>query len=316
MATSLTTTYAGQAAMDYFQAAFLTINSLTNGSLTVRENIKYKQVVKRGIVEDALQGATCDFTDSSTVTIDERVLTLKRFDASVQICKEDFVQDWEVVNMGNSAWKAVPTATLGDFIITSLLGQTLSALETMIWQGTAGANSFAGFETLFAADATVVDVAAATVTAANVIDELGKIKAAMSTAVKTQPDVEIVVSYNIAEAYVDALGGFAALKNVAGTENVSDRGANGYEGRGAMWYNGQQLSFGGIPIRVANGLSDNTAVGTYVRNLWFGTDLLADTTQVRVKDMTEVDLSDNVRFKAMFGAGVQYGSGADVVFYS
>lgn len=305
MATSLTTTYAGEAAMDYFQAAFLTINSLTNGSLTVKQNIKYKQVVKRGIVSGALQGATCDFTDSSTVTIDERILTLKRFDASVELCKNDFVADWEIVK-STSAWTSLPGATLSDFVITSLLGQTMAALETMIWQGVAGANAFAGFETLFLADATVVDIALpVAVTAANVIEKLGLVKAGMSTAVKSQPDVELVVSHNVFEAYIDALGGFGA----------AGLGANGVDAKGTTFYNGQALTFGGIPVRVANGMSDNTIVGTYVRNLWFGTDLLGDMTEVRTKDMTETDLSDNFRFKAMFGAAVQYGQGSDVVLY-
>jgi hypothetical protein len=278
---------------------------LNNGSLTVKQNIKGKAVVKVGSITGALQGATCDFTDSSTVTIAERVLDPKRMDASVEICKEDFENDWEVVNAGNSAWMRT-SPSLSDFIITATLASTLASLETMIWQGVAGANAFAGFETLFLADATVVDVGTpVAITSTNVLSEMGRLKAVMTNAVKQQPDAEIILSQNVFEAFIDALGGFKA-------DGV---GANGIDGRGVTWYNGQPVSFGGIAVRRAPGMSDNTMVGTTVGNLWFGTALLSDTTTVRTLDMTDQDLSDNVRFKATFTAGIQYGAGSMVAFY-
>ena len=80
----------------------------------------------------------------------------------------------------------------------------------------------------------------ATVTAANVIDELGKIVDAAPSTILGQDDLTLYVSNNIARAYIRALGGFAT--------NI---GANGVDNKGTTWYNGGALTFEGINIFVA-----------------------------------------------------------------
>lgn len=304
MATSLTTTYAGALALPYFSPALLQLNSLSNGALTVKQNIAGKQVVKTATVTGSLKGETCDWSDPSTITIAERVLDPKAMEIATSVCKTDFLGDWEVERMGNSAWKSMGSTGLVQWLVPQLLAGGMASLETMIWQGVAGANAFDGFETLFTADATVTDVTGTAVTAANVITELGKVKAAMSNAIKMQPDAKIIVAYNVFEAYRDALGGF----------NANGLGANGVNGRGPL-FNETNLTFGGIPVIAANGLADDSMVGSYTSNLWFGTNLLSDTTQIKTLDMEQNDLSNNVRFKAKFHAAVQYGAGSEVVYY-
>ena len=51
-------------------------------------------------------------------------------------------------------------------------------------------------------------------------------------------------------------------------------------------------------------------------NLFFGTSLVSDQTEVKVIDMSDIDGSQNVRVVMRFSAGVQYGIGADTVLYS
>lgn len=305
MATNLTTTYAGKLALPYFSPALLQLNSLSNGSLTVKQNILGKAVVKHGLVTGGLQGETCDWNDPSTITITERILDPKAFEIKSNICKTDFLADWEVENMGNSAWKTTGSTGLQQWLIPQLLADGMATLENMIWQGSVGADAFDGFETLFAADGDVIDVVGTAIDASNVITEMAKVKAAMTTPMKTQPDAAILVAYNVGEAYIDALGGFGS----------AGLGANGIDAKGTMWFNGQPLTFGGIRIIVCNGLADNSMVGSYTSNLWFGTNLLSDTTMIKTLDMEDRDLSNNVRFKAMFHAGVQYGDGSNVVYY-
>jgi hypothetical protein len=48
-------------------------------------------------------------------------------------------------------------------------------------------------------------------------------------------------------------------------------------------------------------------------NLFFGTDLVSDHTEIRMLDMSDLDGSDNIRVVAKFTAGVQVAQGADVV---
>jgi len=155
-------------------------------------------------------------------------------------------------------------------------------------------------------DATVIDVVGTTVTAANVIAELGKVVDAIPTSVYGKEDLYIYVSQNIARAYVRALGGFGA----------SGLGANGVNNAGTTWYNGGDLAFDGVKLFVCSGMPDNDMVAAQKSNLFFGTGLLADHNEVKLIDMADLDGSQNVRVVMRFTAGVQYGIGADIVYYT
>ena len=156
------------------------------------------------------------------------------------------------------------------------------------------------------ADADVTDVAGTTVTAANVIAEMGKLVDAIPSALYGKEDLNLYVSQNVARAYVRALGGFAA----------AGLGANGTNAQGTQWYNNGSLSFDGVKIFVANGLSDNYMVAAEKSNLYFGTGLLSDHNEVKVIDMADIDGSQNVRVVMRLTAGVQYGIGSDIVLYT
>ena len=306
MATSITTTYAGEFAGKYISAALLSADTIEGGGITVKPNVKYKEVMKTLSTNALVKDAACDFADQSTVTLAEKVLTPEEFQVNLELCKKDFHSDWEAVQMGYSAYDSLPPS-FADFLIGHIAAKVAQKTEENIWQGvTATAGEFDGFETLLEADATVIDVTGTTVTAANVITELGKVVDAISTAVYGKEDLYIYVSQNIARAYVRALGGFGA----------SGLGANGVNNAGTTWFNGGDLAFDGVKLFVCSGLSDNTMVAAQKSNLFFGTGLLADHNEVKLIDMADLDGSQNVRVVMRFTAGVQHGIGADIVLYS
>jgi hypothetical protein len=74
--------------------------------------------------------------------------------------------------------------------------------------------------------------------------------------------------------------------------------------------------FEGVKIFHAPGLGSNKMVAGQKSNLYFGTSLLADTNECKVLDMSDLDGSKNVRFIMRFQAGVQFGVGADLVYYA
>ena len=76
------------------------------------------------------------------------------------------------------------------------------------------------------------------------------------------------------------------------------------------------MTFEGINIFVAQGLASNKAVLAQSSNLFFGTGLLDDRNVVKVLDMADLDGSDNVRVVMRYTAGVQFGIGADIVYYT
>jgi len=300
--------YNGEFAGQYISAALLSASTLENGGITVKPNIKFQEVIKTISTDDIVKDASCDFTATSTITLDERTLTPEFQQVNLQLCKSDFQNDWEAISMGFSAHDTLP-ANFSDFLISHVAAKVAQRTEQSIWEGsTATSGQFDGLTTLVAADANLPqanEVAGTTVTASNVITELGKIVDAIPSALYGSEDLSIYVSQNIARAYVRALGGFS----VAATSNA------GIDNKGTQWWQGGGLSFDGVKLFVANGLANNVAMAAEKSNLYFGTGLLADHNEVKVIDMADIDGSQNVRVVMRFTAGVQYGIVDDIVTY-
>lgn len=302
---TITSSYAGEFAGKYLGAALLSASTLDAGAVTILPNIKFKAAMKVGSFANLVRSADCDFdSTTSTMTLTEKVLQPTELQVNLQICKKELHSDWEAAQMGYSAFDELPPL-FSDFVIARVAAEVAQATEQSIWGGSAGEGNFDGFTTLLAADGDVVDVVGTTVTAANVIDELGKIVDDAPTQILGKEDLTLYVSNNIARAYIRALGGFAT--------NV---GANGVDNKGTTWYNGGALTFEGINIFVAQGLGDNKAVLAQQSNLFFGTGLLDDRNVVKVLDMGDLDGSDNVRIVMRYTAGVQTGIGGDIVYYT
>jgi hypothetical protein len=304
--TSITTTYAGEFAGKYISAALLSASTIENGGIEVKPNVKYKEVIKKLATNDLVKNATCDFDATSTVTLTERILTMEEFQINLQLCKKDFASDWEAISMGYSAFDTLPPS-FQDFLLAHVAAKAAQNNEISIWRGAnATAGQFDGLVTLATADSDVVDVVGTSITAANVIAEMGKVIDAIPSALYGQEDLYLYVSQSVARAYVRALGGFGA----------SGLGANGTNAQGTQWFNNGSLSFDGVKIFVANGLADNYMMAAQKSNLYFGTGLLSDHNEVKIIDMSDIDGSQNCRVVMRFTAGVQYGIGSDIVLYT
>lgn len=303
--TNITSTYAGEHALPYLQAALLNPSTIRNGGVTVKPNVKYKQVLKKVAMADLIKDGTCNFDAQGTVTLTENILEPVEFQVNYQLCKSDFRDDWEAMQMGLSAHDNLPP-NLQSFIIAKTAAEVASANESIIWSGSsANPGEYDGLVTLATADATVVDVTGTTVNAGNVITELGKIVDAIPQTIFGKEDLYIYVSPNIYRAYVRSLGGFG----------VSGLGGNGFEGRGNNQVLGD-LAFDGVKIFLAEGMAANTAMAAQASNLFFGTSLMSDWNEVKVLDMADLDGSQNVRFVMRYTAAVQYAYGAEIVLYS
>jgi hypothetical protein len=307
--TSITTTYAGEFAGKYISAALLSASTIENGGIEVKPNIKYKEVIKKIATDGIVKNATCDFDATSTVTLTERIIQPEEFQVNLQLCKKDFRSDWEAVQMGYSTFDTLPPA-FADFLLAHVAAKVAEKTEQNIWKGaTATAGEFDGFVTLATADATVLDVASPAsggVTSANVIAEMGKVVDLIPAALYGKEDLYLYVSQSVARDYVRALGGFGA----------SGLGANGTNNLGTQWWNNGSLSFDGIKIFVCNGMANDYMMAAQKSNLFFGTGLLADSQEVKLIDLADLDGSQNVRVVMRFTAGVQYGIGSEIVLYT
>ena len=285
MALNITSTYAGEFSGKYIAAALLSGNTISKGGIEVRPNIKYKEVVKKVATSGLIVDSTCDFTSAGNITLTERIIQPEEFQVNNEFCLTPFVSDWEAVSMGYSAYDKIP-AKFSDFLIAHVAKEVAQKTEQNIWQGAnATAGEFDGLVTLAQADANTVKITGTTVTNANVVAEMAKLIDAAPSAIYGKEDLKLYVSQNVAQAYIRALGGFA---------NVT----NGIDNKSQMWYSGQELSFDGVQVFLAEGMADNTMMLAQTSNLYFGTGLLNDMNLVKTLDMADLDGSQNVRVRS------------------
>ena len=302
------TTYAGEFAGKYIAAALLSAPTLEQGGLTIHPNVKYKQVIQKFATDSLVKDASCEFSASGTVTLTERVLNPEEFQVNVLLCKKDLHSTWQAAEMGYSAFDVLPKS-FEDYLIAYVSANVASSMETTIWTGVNNtAGQFAGIMTQLTTDAALPaaqEVAGTTVTAANVITELGKIVDAIPARMYGQADLKLYLSQNIVKAYIRALGGFGA----------SGLGANGTNNLGTQWYTSGSLSFDGLPIFMANGLAANTGIASTTSNLHFATGLMNDMNVVKVIDTADILGDENVRVVMRFTADAKYGFAEDIVTY-
>jgi hypothetical protein len=312
--TNITTTYAGEFAGEYIAAALLSASTIDDGGLTVKANIAFKEVIKKLATNALVQSASCDFSPTSTITLTERIIEPVELQVNLQLCKYDFVNDWEAQSMGYGLGQTLPPK-FSDFLIAHVASEVAQNTENCIWQGDTGAgtnNSFDGFEKLIAAAVTAGDVPAAqavtavALTSANIIDELSKVVDAIPGALYGKEDLFLYVGTQAAKLYVQALGGFGA----------NGLGSNGVANMGTQWWNNGSLTVNGVKIFVSPGLSADKMYVAQRSNLYFGTGLLNSTQEVKVLDMSDLDASNNVRMVMRFTSAVQFGIASDIVSYA
>ena len=315
-AVNITTTYAGEFAGEYIAAALLSASTIDDGGLTVKANIAFKEVIKKLATGALVSPASCDFTPNSSVTLTERIIQPVELQVNLQLCKYDFVNDWESQSMGYGLGQTLPPK-FSDFLIAHVASEVAQNTEFCIWQGDTAAatnNSFDGFEKLIAASAAAGDIPAGQqvaaiaggLNAANIIQELSKVVDAIPAQLYGKEDLFIYVGSAAAKFYVQALGGFAA----------NGLGANGVSNMGTQWWNNGSLTVNGVKIFVSPGLSANKMYVAQRSNLYFGTGLLNSTQEVKVLDMSDLDASNNVRMVMRFTSAVQFGIASDIVEYA
>ena len=305
-------TYAGEAAAGYIAAALLSANTLDKKLVTIMPNVKFKSVIQKLEVSGIVQDASCDFTTSGSVAISEQVLTPKELQVNLLLCKQEFVDSWEALQLGFSAFDEIPK-NFNDFLISYVGGKVAEVTETSIWQGTTSTNGqFGGFQTAFSASiaaggATAVLAAksgsiviSGSVTAANVLDKLNSVVNTIPDTVYGKPDVLLYVATNVAKAYQQALAGGAI-------------GANGWNNQ--MNVGEKPFNFNGIEIVWCPGMTASKIVAAQKSNLFFGTGLLSDYNEVKVLDMANIDGSQNYRIVMRYTGGTQFGIGQDIVYY-
>ena len=300
--TNVTSNYAGEYAGEIIGKAFKEADTIAKNLVTVLPNIPFQTSLRKISYIDGRVDYACGFAPTGTVTLTEKLLTPKKIKNEQELCKEDFRQAWDSASMGFSANNDSMPKDEQTAFLAEVLGDTAEATDMDIWQGLAAtAGQFGGFIEKFTADATVIKHGngitsiAAAITKANVVSEIEKVLDAVPVALRRKSDMVFGISPDVALAYQQALISAGISNGLGGGDMV--------------------LQYGSYKLEVINGLPDNTIVVYQVKNLYFGTGLLADHNEIRIKDMDESDLTGTVRFKMVYTGGTQYVNGSEVIWY-
>jgi len=304
---SITTTYAGEFAGKYIAAALLSARTLDNGYVTIVPNVKYKQVIQKIAVDSIVNDASCDFVTSGTVALTERILEPKELQVNLELCKQEFVDSWEALQLGFSAFDEIP-ASFNDFLISYVGGKVAEATEQSIWAGNSATNGqFQGLLPALSASAAaggagavIKSAQSGSITSANVLTKLDGLVNAIPDTVYGKEDLTIYVPTGVAKAYQQALAGGAA-------------GANGWNNQ--MNVGEKPYNFNGIEIVLAPGMTNSYMVAAQKSNLYFGTGLMSDYNEVRVLDMANLDGSQNYRVIMRYTADTEFGIGQDIAIH-
>jgi hypothetical protein len=304
---SVTTTYSGEFAGKYIAAALLSAKTLDNGYITIMPNVKFKSVIQKLAVDSIVNDASCDFVTSGTVALTERILEPKELQVNLELCKQEFVDSWQALQLGFSAFDTIP-ATFTDFLVSYVGGKVAEATETSIWQGNSATNGqFQGIYNELSSsvvaggvNAPVTSSVSGSITSANVLTALNAIVDAIPATVYGKEDIYIYLPTNVAKAYQQALAGGSA-------------GANGYNNM--MNVGEKPMNFNGVELAFCPGLPASAMVAAQKSNLFFGTGLMSDYNQVKVLDMEDLDGSQNFRIIMRYTADTVFGIGNDIAIH-
>lgn len=297
MADSLTKLYVGEEAAGFISASLLSGETLGKGNITVLPNVSYKVNLKSfDLSTSSVADATCDFTDAGDVTYVEKALAPEKFQLNKKLCKNDWLSTFAGASMNVGVDGTLP-GNFQEYVIShagALVGQQV---ETSIWAGaTATGGQFDGFQAQLLADGDVIDVAAGTLSASNIVAELGKVRDAIPSAVYGKEDLAIYMGTAAFRFYISAQAALGYLNQYhAGTT---------------------EANFEGIKLIWCPGMGADKMVAARKSNLFFATDLVSDMTEVKLIDQTAIDGSDNVHLVMKYNAGVGYATSGDIVYYN
>lgn len=308
MASNLTisaSSYAGELALPYISAALLTGDTIANRYVTVKENVKFKAVLKKLASANLVKAAGCDFDNStSTLTLSEAVLQVTDLMTNIEVCKKEFARDWEALQTGRGFINDVIPANFADFLLTYLAGKISEQIEFNLWVGNfsgsvGGASGYTAFNGLLkvisdAKSGTPDYNISAALTAGNIMVAVDATVAVIPASIVGSPNTKCYMSRKTFQMYMQACMAAGTGGPLQPADNSILRQVYGYE------------------IYVCPGFSNDCLLFAQPENLFVGTDLVSDQNEVKVVDMSLTDASDNVRMAMRYRFGTQIGFASDV----
>lgn len=274
------------------------------GNFRVIPNVKNATKVSNVLFGDLLQPFNCSFTNETADlgAVDVPVCSLA---ALAQICQADLESSWLSAQMtqgSNGDWGLQSFLSYYWDTMSKQIGEELATLR---WQGDTNLPSSPatylqhcdGYLVQLDNDNEVIGVTAAgSVTAGNVLAEIGKVYDALPAAIKFKTnDLRIFMSPDIAGLYLAS----AALGNTQ------------------TYITAQlPLTYLGIPVVVQEGMPAKTMVATLSTNLIYAVDAINDSTALKAVYLADTIAEPLMRTRVNLKAGFAYVNPTEIVYYS
>jgi hypothetical protein len=262
-------------------AALLSGETLSKELITLHPNVAFKEVIRNWQNSVSIDSATCDYTDNSSVTLGEYVLTTVEKQVNMTLCKNNLRTTWEAAQAGFSAFEKLP-ATFEEFLLAQVAAEVAQGVELGIWK----TNTFytGGMVQYLIDNSAIISAGSGATSGSNVVARLQSMLDASPAALYGKEGYQFYVGPLTMKAYQAALS--------AGNYNF-------------QFYVGEKpMNFQGIPVTMCPGLNDSDCVLGLKSDLHFGTGLLSDYNEVKVIDMSDIDGSQNVRTIMRFTGGI------------
>jgi hypothetical protein len=253
-----------------------------------------------------------------TIDIDGRVLEPEEVMVYLEFNPSAFEQHWLAVQMNPLLLDRELPSTAEAAITSKILDNVAVWLESAVWQSVKDSaaiataiasglgendNSYIFFDGLMkklSDDTATLKVATpVALTASNIFDKFKAVKALVPKALKNDPRLKYIVSYNTAELYADA------------QKAQANKGVDVTSG-GVMKYNGRDV------VEVA-GLPDDTIIATIATNdnnsnLWLGVNDEGDASNI---ELSKVQANSPLFFmKMLMKLDVNHAFGDQAVLYT
>lgn len=293
------TTYTGKEAEGFYSALLLT--GETRKMFRLMANVKDKAKIASLDMGDFFQADACTLTAAGNYTLDDKTISVCDLAFKIAFC----IKDWEanylsaLMKPGANTEENYPNGVI-DYIFEQIALKGSALLERLTFQGDTSASPADlcdGLQKKWLADSAVIDVAAvgSQISAkATVISQLELMYLAIPQVLDKSK-----LMWGITQATADAYKLALVAANPA-----------------LVMLNGGdlQLSFLGIPLTIARGLSANKSFIADPNNLIYAVDLLDDEKFI---DFTQDPLNKKNHYATgSLKFGVDYEKGAEIVYYN
>jgi hypothetical protein len=283
----------------FYSKAYLAEESIAD-NYRLLPGVKDKTKLATVLFSQPLQASNCSFSapDDDLSAVEISVCALS---SMAQICQFDLEQSFLALQMAKGSNGDFTVASFMDFYWNEMAKAIGNDLELIRWQGDTDSENATlalcdGYIKGLLADATVIDVNNATVTASNVLAELAKIfAAAPSDIIRKKADLRLYVSTNVANAYELAAASGNTMTYVTTP---------------------LQLTYLGVKVVVCEGMPNDTAVLTLKDNLIYAFDAEGDSKALKAVNLADTVAEPYIRTRANMKVGFVHVNGAEIVLYS